>query len=194
MTQLLPYECKPSGQAPISLHYFCEVFASELYRCGSGQAGVPEQAQRQARPRVVDWFEYQAPWLWRAAGKPGQFDWDVLYSWSTRPGRDRLDEQVIRVNINPSDCCTTSAAGSGAARLKTDHAGFAHLYLAGSWIDTGLNTECIEAAVMSGMQAARAISGEDIAIPGEHFMHPAHENLGPCDLVRRYVAAGLGIL
>ena len=48
--------------------------------------------------------------------------------------------------------------------------GFANLKLAGCWIDTGFNTTCIEAAVMSGMQAARAICGEPVHVLGEDLL------------------------
>jgi hypothetical protein len=64
-----------------------------------------------------------------------------------------------------------SSAGSTEWRLKTHLSGFDHLYLAGAWTDTGFSTECIEAAVMSGMQASRAISGSPARVRGEHFLH-----------------------
>ena len=48
--------------------------------------------------------------------------------------------------------------------------GFAHLVLAGAWTDTGLNTECIEAAVMSGMQASRSLCGSPETVVGEDFL------------------------
>ena len=47
---------------------------------------------------------------------------------------------------------------------------FGQLFLAGAWIDTGFNAECIEAAVISGKQAARAIR-EESNIAGEDFLH-----------------------
>jgi hypothetical protein len=34
-----------------------------------------------------------------------------------------------------------------------------------------LNTECIEAAVMSGMQASRALCGSPERVYGEDFLH-----------------------
>ncbi len=39
--------------------------------------------------------------------------------------------------------------------------------LAGDWTRNGLNTGCIEATTMSGLQAARAISGYPTEVPGE---------------------------
>jgi hypothetical protein len=77
---------------------------------------------------------------------------------------------VYRANVDPSSCCVGSPAGSTQWRLATDASGFGNLYLAGAWIDCGFNTECIEAAVISGLQAARAVAGASFAIPGENFL------------------------
>ncbi len=183
MSQVLAYE--PAG--PKSLHYLCDVFPTELYREPANTTGVQAKAQHEARRLARRWLEDRAHALWPNVAQPGTFNWDALFVWQNSTGLNRLWEQYIHANINPSDCCVATAAGTSAWRLKTDGAGFDHLYLAGSWIDTGFNTECVEAAVMSGMQAARAITGEERSIPGERFLHAPLEYLGPCDLLRRYV-------
>jgi uncharacterized protein with NAD-binding domain and iron-sulfur cluster len=51
------------------------------------------------------------------------------------------------------------APGSDRYRLRSDESGFDNLYLAGDWTDNGLNAGCIEAAVLSGLQAANAVLG-----------------------------------
>ena len=43
--------------------------------------------------------------------------------------------------------------------LRADGSGFDNLFLAGDWIDNGLNAGCIEAAVLGGLQAANAVEG-----------------------------------
>ena len=48
-----------------------------------------------------------------------------------------------------------------------DESGFADLYLAGDWTRNGLNVGCVEAATVSGMQAARAVTGYPQVSPGE---------------------------
>jgi uncharacterized protein with NAD-binding domain and iron-sulfur cluster len=186
MSQILEHE--PEG--PRSLHYLCDVFPSELYRQPADTAGVQAAAQREAFNLARHWLENQAQVFWPKIAHSGTFDWRALFVWQNSTGSNRLCEQYIHANVNPSDCCVATAAGSSAWRLKTNGAGFDHLYLAGSWIDTGFNTECVEAAVMSGMQAARAISGEEWSIPGETFLQARFEYLGPCDLLNRYVLAG----
>ena len=51
------------------------------------------------------------------------------------------------------------APGSDAYRLRSDESGYDNLFLAGDWTDNGLNAGCIEAAVISGLQAANAVLG-----------------------------------
>lgn len=179
MSQLLAYERSPE---PKSLHYLCNVLATQLYRCPPTDHGVPAQAKKLAQGLAVKWLEEKAPTLWRkAVTRRGGFDWDVLCAPSTKKGQNRLGGQIVKANVNPSDCCVATAANTTAFRLKADESGFEHLYLCGSWVKSGLNTECIEAAVMSGMQAARAISGEDRPVPGETFLHMKH-SASFCDL------------
>ena len=49
--------------------------------------------------------------------------------------------------------------GSDRFRLRSDESGFDNLFLAGDWTDNGLNAGCIEAATLSGLQAANAVLG-----------------------------------
>jgi uncharacterized protein with NAD-binding domain and iron-sulfur cluster len=187
MLQLLAGEIHTEGAPPKSLQYLCDVFPSQLYQAPPTQPDVKEQAQAQALSLTVEWLTTKASAFWPKVSGQRQFNWDVLYAPDDLKGQARLSAQIVRPNINPSDCCVATAAGSTAWRLQTDQSGFDHLYLAGTWIDTGFNTECVEAAVMSGMQAARAITGEDIAIPGEAFLHASRQYLGPCDVLSRFI-------
>ena len=126
-----------------------------------GCAEVPSKAHCLARSLAVEWFETKSRVLWRLASPNGTFNWDVLFDKAGRQGEDRIDGQVVKANVDPSACCSGSPAGSTQWRLRADNSGFGHLFLAGAWIDTGFNVECIEAAVMSGKQAARAITGSE---------------------------------
>ena len=51
------------------------------------------------------------------------------------------------------------APGTDRVRLRADESGFDNLFLAGDWTDNGLNAGCIEAATLSGLQAANAVLG-----------------------------------
>jgi uncharacterized protein with NAD-binding domain and iron-sulfur cluster len=59
-------------------------------------------------------------------------------------------------------------AGSVRHRLAADNSGFHNLKLAGDWTKNGIDGGSVEAAVTSGMQASRAISGSPAEIQGEH--------------------------
>ena len=124
-----------------------------------------------ARKLAIDWLEDKSRLLWPNASPGGVFDWDLLFDPECRTGQDRIDYQVVKANVDPSACCAGSPAGSTRWRLPTGGSGFRHLFLAGAWIDSGFNVECIEAATISGRQAARAIAGTSDVIDGETFLH-----------------------
>jgi hypothetical protein len=63
------------------------------------------------------------------------------------------------VNIDPSDRYVQSVSGSDRYRLRPDESGYENLALASDGTDYGMNAGCIEAAVMSGFQAANALLG-----------------------------------
>ena len=70
-----------------------------------------------------------------------------------------LDAQYWRANIDPSDRYVQSLPGTDQYRLRPDESGFDNLVLAGDWTDCGINAGCIEAAVVSGLEAANALLG-----------------------------------
>ena len=76
------------------------------------------------------------------------------------PVRRASDSQYWRANVDPSDRYVQSLPGSGQYRLRADASGFDNLFLAGDWIDSGLNAGCIEAATLGGLQAGNAIKGK----------------------------------
>jgi uncharacterized protein with NAD-binding domain and iron-sulfur cluster len=172
MTQVLQYETwDASQQKPKSLHYFCNVLASQLYRRPPSESDVPTKATALARDLAIKWFEEKARYIWPATIEAGKFTWDVLFDPEDRPDKDRIEAQILRANVDPSSCCVASTAGSTEWRLNTEESGVRHLFLAGSWVNTGFSTECVEAAVMSGCQASRAICGSPKLVWGEDFMH-----------------------
>jgi uncharacterized protein with NAD-binding domain and iron-sulfur cluster len=70
-----------------------------------------------------------------------------------------VTSQYLRINVDPSDRYVMCVPGSDHHRLRSDESGFDNLYLAGDWTDNGINAGCIEAAVLSGLQAANAVLG-----------------------------------
>jgi len=67
-----------------------------------------------------------------------------------------------RANIEPSERYVQSLPGTGQYRLASDGSGCENLFLAGDWIDCGLNAGCMEAAVLSGLEAANAVRGRPL--------------------------------
>jgi hypothetical protein len=76
----------------------------------------------------------------------------------------RVIESFFRANVEPSERYVLSKKGTTRFRLPPGASGFDNLYLAGDWTDSGLNAGCVEAAVISGLLAAKAITGWDIPI------------------------------
>ena len=131
------------SDAPRSLQFFCDVLETDLFRKPAGTDGVMDLAQKLALDTAACWFEDKAAILWPKAVSNGSFDW-ASYSPNECEGKDRLRPQVVKANVSPTDCCAGSPPGSTRWRLAADASGFAHLFLTGSWIDSGFNTECIE--------------------------------------------------
>ena len=93
---------------------------------------------------------------------PAEFRWDLLVGDDAgASGSDRLASQFIRANWAPSERYVQSLPGTDKYRLKPGDSGYDNLVLAGDWTDCGFNAGCVEAATMSGLLAARAITGDD---------------------------------
>ena len=83
----------------------------------------------------------------------------VLPGFSEKALVGDLDAQYWRANVDPSDRYVQSLPGTDRYRLRPDESGFENLVLAGDWTDCGLNAGCIEAAVLSGLEAGNALLG-----------------------------------
>jgi hypothetical protein len=104
--------------------------------------------------------------LWPGAIEQGAFDFNSLVSLTGAAGEARLSEQFFRVNIDPSERYVLSLPGSTKYRLAPGDSRFGNHYLAGDWTLSDLNVGCIEATVILGRLASRAISGRPAFIYG----------------------------
>jgi uncharacterized protein with NAD-binding domain and iron-sulfur cluster len=162
MSQLLPRETWKSGQAPADVAYLCGVIKHE---------GLESQADADARVRenALGFLQDSADPVWpRGCSADGGLDWDILAADDGAQGEARLDAQFLRANFSATERYVLSRAGSVRYRLAADESGFSNLKLAGDWTRNGIDGGSVEAAVTSGMQAARAISGHPREIQGEH--------------------------
>jgi uncharacterized protein with NAD-binding domain and iron-sulfur cluster len=144
-----------------SIAYFCSVLPEPLPEGGA----VTEELQRAQRERVranaVRFLNEDAGCLWPRAAKPaGGFDWETLASSDAKKQACEcsFDSQFWTANINPTDRYVQSLPGSIIYRISPLDMTFDNLTIAGDWTATGLDTGCIESAVMSGRLAAHAVS------------------------------------
>ncbi len=95
--------------------------------------------------------------LWPGTSGPSGFPWDKLWDDQGRVGRDRLEAQYVRANLDPSDRYVQSLPGSGRYRLAPGGTGVDNLVVAGDWTACGFDAGSMEAATRSGVLAARAV-------------------------------------
>ncbi len=144
MSHLLPMEDWPAGDAPRGLVYLCSAL----------DESVPGAASPAAVRRAVgDLVDGRMGDLWPAAAAGGA-PADVLHGG--------LDAQFVTAVTDPSDRYVQSLPGSGRHRLRVDESGVEGLVLAGDWTRCGLDAGCIEAAVLSGLEAANAVLGRPL--------------------------------
>jgi uncharacterized protein with NAD-binding domain and iron-sulfur cluster len=165
MSHLIPEE---SWKLPVkSIAYFCSTLPDAVM----DGAAVTEQVQREqgdaVRANAIRFLDDHVATLWpRAASDDGGFRWEVLAAEEDRSSRNgcggegRFDTQFWTANVNPSDRYVQSLPGSLVYRISPMDMTFDNLTIAGDWTATGLDSGCIESAVISGLLAAHAISGK----------------------------------
>lgn len=164
LSHLIEREDFPAPAAPRHLAYFCGPMHDDPQEPapGAGSATYPDS---QTRIVVDATAELLAKHLWPSIWP--SYRPELLHAPAASSNDERLAAQFFRANIDPSERYVLSVPGSTEYRLKADESGYANLTLAGDWIYNGLNAGCVEATVMSGMQAARALGATDIDIVGE---------------------------
>lgn len=150
------------------------------YLCGpAGDAGAPVGTPEEEDRAIVEtgtaWLSRHAHGIFPRGADPrtGSLDFSLLHDPEGRSGSARLAAQYFRANSEGSDRYVLSVAGSTQHRLFADDTGFSNLHVAGDWTRTGLDAGCVEAATMSGLQAARAILGQTHPILGESPLYRA---------------------
>lgn len=167
MTHLIQREDWPRSANLHNIAYFC---GPMMDVDGDGQPFPSHEAAiEHVKKDTIQWMSNNAGTLWPNAAPPGDpkaLDYRHLVARPGAVGLQRMEQQYFRANTEGSERYVLSVPGSSFYRMKAGGSGFSNLVLAGDWTDNGfLNAGCIEAATMSGMQAARAISGfyHDIA-------------------------------
>ncbi len=143
MNQLIDRENFPDGQVK-GVHYFCGPMPGEIQPRNAAHA--PREAMNTVQANAKDFMANHLAVLWPAAG-------DIP---------SRVVATFYKANIDPSDRYVLSVAGSTKYRLRADESGLSNVVLAGDWTNNGFNAGCVEAATMSGIQAANAIKGRPL--------------------------------
>jgi uncharacterized protein with NAD-binding domain and iron-sulfur cluster len=152
-------------EPPGALAYFCNALP-DLERPGERtDSEYPARQHFAVFQNALRFLKRDVAHLWpRAADGKGGFRWDLLVDFRGSRGADpeadeaRLERQFWTANVNPSDRYALSLPGSAAYRISPLDCGYDNLTIAGDWTACGFNAGCVEAAVMSGLLAAHAIS------------------------------------
>ena len=166
MDQLLCREAWPAPIDPKNVSYFCSAFPCASYP-PPGDITFPQRMAAQARQGALNQVQNELQPLWPKAYDANGFRFDWMVDPSGATGAARFDAQYWRANVDPSERYVLSVVNSTQYRLQADGTGFANLVIAGDWLKTGLDAGCVEAGVMGGLQASRAISGWPAVIRGE---------------------------
>jgi uncharacterized protein with NAD-binding domain and iron-sulfur cluster len=164
MPQVIPAEDWPPEERPGTVAYFCGTLDDRPPADHHSERHDPHQ---QVRANALRFLSDGLAHLLPGAVRDGRFRWDLLCGAGSgggsggdgAAGPEALDSQFWVANTDPSDRYVQSIAGTDHLRLRPDESGYDDLFLAGDWTDCGLNAGCIEAAVLSGLQAANAVLG-----------------------------------
>ncbi|MEZ4948747.1 MAG: hypothetical protein R2784_05075 [Saprospiraceae bacterium] len=166
MNQILPRDSwKGFDEKPKTLFYVCGAFEDSNSIPPYKVTSFPSNQKAEVYENMLEYMNHHLRHV-----IPGLFDeegnlkWDYLYDPTNGSGEDRLKYQYWRCNIDGSERYVFSLKGSSKHRIKTDESGFSNVWLTGDWINNGFNIGFVEGAVVSGLQSARALSGEEIPI------------------------------
>ncbi len=169
VSENISQESWPQGQWPKTCLQLCgvmpELFLESVRQLADGGQSL---AGERVRSRALTWLHLHTGRLSPGAvGKDGKPRWRALADPKQRAGEHRFDAQHWWANIRGSSRYVQSLPGTGRHRLAPDDCGFENLVLAGDWTRSGLDLGCVETAAISGLQAARALSGQPAKILGE---------------------------
>ena len=158
MPQTLWAEDWPIDDCPQSVGYFCGAMDAE-WPTAMNHPDYVARCRRQARDEALHFLDRRVGVHMPGAVTEEGFAWHLLAGANGHRDGAALDTQYLSVNIDPSDRYVLSVPGSDKFRLRPDESGYDNLVLAGDWTDSGLNSGCIESAVLSGLQAANVVLG-----------------------------------
>jgi uncharacterized protein with NAD-binding domain and iron-sulfur cluster len=158
MPQTLWAEDWPKHDDPQTVAYFCG--ALDVHWSPTiDQTAYVDRCHQIARTEAINFLDNLVGVHLPGAVTENGFAWHLLAGVNGHRGEAALATQHLSVNVDPSDRYVLSIPGTDEYRLRPDESGYENLVLAGDWTDSGLNSGCIESAVLSGLQAANMILG-----------------------------------
>jgi uncharacterized protein with NAD-binding domain and iron-sulfur cluster len=150
---------------PRAIAYFCNALPDLEAIPGRDRTDWTATSHERVRQNAIAFLNRDIAHLWpNARGPEGHFRWELLAdsrgesASAELNGERRFDTQYWVSSANPTDRYTLSLPGSLIYRISPLDRTYDNLTIAGDWTDCGFNAGCIEAAVMSGMLAAHALS------------------------------------
>ncbi len=166
LSNILRREAWNGESNPGNLAYLCgKLDATPLTPDSSPDHHRKELARVQER--VDQFLEDYSTSIWPDAheNEGNRFNYSTLIGEQTRC--ENNEAIYFRANLEPTEQYVLAEKNTSQFRLKAEASGYQNVVITGDWINNGWNAGCIEATVISGLQAARAISGESYRIIGE---------------------------
>ena len=167
--------------SPGAIAYFCSALKDSATSKELSDAGYPKRRRLEVRENAIRYLNNDIVQLWpKAVKRRGKFRWDILMDPKEKaPGRKarngneaRFDSQHWTANVNPSERYVLSLPGTQKFRISPLDNTYDNLTIAGDWTACGLDTGCVEAAVISGRLAAHAISSSPALEDIVAYDHP----------------------
>jgi uncharacterized protein with NAD-binding domain and iron-sulfur cluster len=168
---LVEVETWPEGTAPKAIATLFGPLEAPHVSPPATQSSYPDAQLKLTRAHTRRFLEEQVGALWPKAAtlaSPLSVDWTKLIDPQNGQGPARLEGQYIRANVGPLQRYTMARAGTAQHRLPADGSQYSNMVLAGDWTQNHYLIGSVEGAVMSGLQASRALSGFPQIIPGEN--------------------------
>lgn len=181
MSRLLKFEDWPDDNKPGSILYFCGAMPEDPTPPAFNDHDYPFRQHERVKWQAAQLLQSTTSPLmpgatvstdYPALGTNTGFDFSLLVCPSQPDSGSffaRIDQQFFRANIDPTERYVLSPPQSTSHRLAPDDSGFANLTLAGDWTRNGLNVGCVEATVISGKLAAKALGAHDLEPVGFNF-------------------------
>jgi uncharacterized protein with NAD-binding domain and iron-sulfur cluster len=166
-------------RTPRAIAYFCNALPDLDTSPPRGTVDWVEANRERVRRNAVAFLSRDVGHLWpHAMTADGGFRWDLLAdpreaaNRKESKGEHRFNSQFWIASVNPSDRYTLTLPGSTIYRISPLDRTYDNLTIAGDWTDSGFNAGCVEAAVMSGMLAAHAVSEKPALADIIGYDHP----------------------